>query len=90
MKRIVLSALVLGTALALGGSAFAEEPACKSPEAEWQPKEVLQQKLEADGWKVKTIKTNNGCYEVYGIDAKGNKMESYFDPKTFEFVGEED
>ena len=56
------------------------------PKAEWQPKEALQQKLEGEGWKVKKLKIDDGCYEVYGTDAQGKRMEVYFDPKTFATV----
>lgn len=32
------------------------------------------------------MKVEDGCYEVYGFDAKGQKTESFFNPKTFEAV----
>lgn len=48
----------------------------------------LQRKLTADGWKVRQVKTDNGCYEVYGFDNTGRRIEIYFNPKTFEKVGE--
>jgi hypothetical protein len=86
MKRFAL--LLALAALGGIGSAAAEET-CTAPQAEWQPKETLQQKLEADGWKIKTIKISDGCYEVYGTDAAGNRMETYFDPKSFAVVKED-
>lgn len=48
----------------------------------------LQRKLTADGWKVRQVKVDNGCYEVYGFDNTGKRIEIYFNPKTFEKVGE--
>jgi hypothetical protein len=81
MKRFALSLLVASVA---GIGTAAAEGLCNVPEAEWQPKEALQQKLEAEGWKIKTIKVDQGCYEVYGKDAAGKRMETYFDPKSFE------
>lgn len=80
MKRLALSILI--ASLAGIGTAAAED-ICTVPQAEWQAKEVLQQKLETEGWKIKTIKIDDGCYEVYGTDAAGKRMETYFDPKTF-------
>ena len=44
----------------------------------------LQCKLTADGWKVRQVKTDNGCYEVYGFDSTGRRVEIYFNPKTFD------
>ncbi len=62
---------------------------CDVPKAEWQPQTALQRKLEADGWKkVRQVKTENGCYEVYGFDEKNRRAEKFFNPKTFELVGE--
>lgn len=84
MKRFLISALALAT-FGAGVPAFAGNT-CNVPQAEWQPKEALQQKLEAEGWTIKTVKVDEGCYEVYGLDAAGKKMETYFDPKTFAVV----
>ncbi len=39
-----------------------------------------------EGWRVRKVKVENGCYEVYGFDAKGERVEVFFDPKTFERV----
>jgi len=83
MKNIILptlAILVIST-----GSAFASDR-CNVPMKEWQPREALQSKLEAEGWKVKRIKIDDGCYEAYAIDAQGRRVEAYFDPKTFEPV----
>ena len=37
---------------------------------------------------MRQIKNFNGCYEVYGFDEKGQRAEAFFDPKTFEKVGQ--
>ena len=84
MKRI-LTATALVAALMGTGAAFASER-CFVPMTEWQPREALQQKLTAEGWKVYRIKTDDGCYEVRGTDAQGRRVEASFDPKTFEMV----
>jgi hypothetical protein len=86
MKRILFTSLFLA---AIGASAANAAELCSVPETEWQPKEALQQQLEAEGWKVKKIKTDEGCYEVYGTDKAGNRMENYYDPKTFSLVKEQ-
>lgn len=75
----------LALVAAFAGSAAASD-LCSVPEAEWQTKEALQAKLEAEGWTVKTIKVDDGCYEAYGRDQAGKKQEVYFNPKTFEVV----
>lgn len=78
---ITLAVLILS-----GASAAFASDRCDVPMAEWQPREALQQKLEADGWKVTRIKTDDGCYEADAIDEKGQRVEASFDPKTFELV----
>lgn len=84
MKTTLISAVLLGSLAS--GSAFAGNK-CNVPVGEWQPREALETKLKADGWQVRSVKTENGCYEAYAIDADGNKVEAYFNPKTLERLG---
>jgi len=86
MKRFVLS-LLIATVAGIGSAAA--EDVCSVPQAEWQPKEALQKKLESEGWTIKTIKIDDGCYEVYGKDAAGARKETYFDPKSFAVMKED-
>jgi hypothetical protein len=87
MKRLSI-ALAAFFSLATG-SAFAHgDFKCDVPKAERKPQMELQRKLISEGWRVRQVKTDNGCYEVYGFDEKGNRMEVYFNPKTFEKIGE--
>jgi hypothetical protein len=60
---------------------------CKSgPESDWQPQAKLQKELEARGWTVRRIKVDGGCYEVYAVTDKGERVEAYFHPVTFDPV----
>jgi len=87
MKRIVAGLLAVALVSAVAASpVMAKEAHCMSSSSEAKPKEELQQKLKAAGWKVKRIKEENGCYEVYAHDAKGERVEAYFDPKTLTMV----
>jgi hypothetical protein len=85
----MIRALLLLTGLTLmsSGAASASE-GCSVPKADWQPETALRQKLETEGWKINRIKIDDGCYEVYGFDGKGQRAETYFDPKSFEIVKE--
>jgi hypothetical protein len=78
-----VAAAALGCVMS-AGLAHASESKCDVPVNQWQPRETLQKKLEADGYKVRQIKTENGCYEVYAISPEGKRMETYFNPKTLE------
>lgn len=57
---------------------------CDVPKAEWRPQMELQRKLKDEGWKVRMVRTENGCYEVYGFDNNKARVEAFFNPKTFE------
>ena len=86
MKRFALALLL--AAFAGIGTAAADD-VCTVPQAEWQPQDALQKKLQAEGWKIKNIKIDDGCYEVYATDASGARKETYFDPKTFAVMKED-
>ena len=49
----------------------------------------MKDKAKAMGLDVRRVKVENGCYEVYAIDAKGAKVETIFNPQTGEPVGSE-
>lgn len=81
----VLIAAALGAAAASPAFATGQCPIRDAgPKADWQTKEALEKKLVGAGWKVRRIKVDEQCYEVYGTDADGRKAESYFHPKTLE------
>lgn len=52
----------------------------------WQPQEKLTAMLKAKGWEVRNIKVDGGCYEVYALDEKRERVEAYFHPVTLERV----
>ncbi|MCJ8510677.1 PepSY domain-containing protein [Rhizobium lemnae] len=82
MKRLVAVAIV---AYATGSAGFASER-CDVPVADWQPRKVLQAKLESDGWKVRSIRTEDGCYEAFAINAEGENVAAFFNPKSLEIL----
>jgi hypothetical protein len=87
MKTMFRSLAAAFGAAAVSVSAFAHEERCEAiPKTEWKPQAELEKKLVDSGWKVKRVKIENGCYEVYGTDDKGAKAEVFFHPKTLERV----
>jgi len=76
MKSLVLSALLI----AVAGTAMAS-PTCTAPKEKWQPEAAFKKDLEAQGYQIKNFKVTKGqCYEIYGTDKAGKKVEIYFDP----------
>lgn len=52
--------------------------------AKWLSEDALTKKLSADGWKVRFMKEDGGCWEVYGTTPDGKRVEAYFHPATGE------
>ena len=79
---------LLGTAtplllLALGSAHATGLATCDSgPKESWQAQAKLEQMLKDKGWTVRRVKEDGDCYEVYGLDDKGQRVEAYFHPLT--------
>jgi len=81
----LLIALPAGTALA--------EDDCFVPMAKWQPREAVARLAAENGWTVRRIKIDDGCYEIDGRDAEGRAIEVTVHPETLavmEFEFEDD
>lgn len=50
----------------------------------WKSEAELIEKITAEGWSVRKVKEDGGCYEVYGRDPQDRRVEAYFDPLTLE------
>jgi len=75
------------------GAALADDD-CFVPMADWQPREAVSQFALAQGWEVRRIKIDDGCYEIDGRDAAGREIEVTLHPGTlqiveFEFEGDD-
>jgi hypothetical protein len=84
---MTLRLLALTAAAAL---AFTATPAaatgkmtCDAPQKQWKSLASLEAQLKKQGWQLRKSKVDGGCYEVYGTDPKGNRVEAYFHPVTF-------
>ena len=76
--------LALAASLAAANAGATGLATCDSgPKEGWQPSAKLEQQLKDKGWTVRKIKVDGGCYEVYGLDEKGQRVEAYFHPVTF-------
>jgi hypothetical protein len=83
-SRTFPGALALCAALFLPPAAHATGLAtCDSGAREgWQTQEKLTALLKEKGWQVRRIKEDGGCYEVYALNDKGERVEAYFHPRT--------
>lgn len=52
------------------------------PKDSWMSLDALRARLKAEGYQIKILKVDGACYELYGRDADGSKVEIYFDTVT--------
>ena len=79
-RRLLVTAGLMAAAAQAGATGLAT---CDSgPRTGWQPVEKLAQALKAEGYTVRRIKEDGGCYEVYALNPKGERGEYYFHPVT--------
>lgn len=84
MKSLVIAGAVLAGLLA-SAAAWADTD-CNVPVQNWQAREVLRQQLEQQGFQVHRIKVDDGCYEVRGIDAEGNRFKAQYAPDSLRIM----
>lgn len=76
MKRITLMAL----ALIISNSAYAKKTCTDQPKDKWMKEEDFKKKAEELGYKIRKFKQPGSCYEIYGTNKDGKKVEVYFNP----------
>jgi len=87
MKFGVPSLCIAGFLAAAAPAAATGLYTCDSgPREKWQSHEQLRKDLTAKGWKVRRIKEDSGCWEVYALTPDGKHVEAYFHPVTLKNV----
>lgn len=91
MKYLLLAIVAVVGLQFSGASEATGDATCDSGAQEtWKPQSELEKQLTDKGWKVRRIKVDGGCYEVYALNEKGEKVEAYFHPQTLEPVPTKD
>lgn len=80
MKPLALT-LALAGGLTSGGVALADTD-CTGPMSDWQPREAAVAQVATLGITVDRLRIDDGCYELRGRDADGNRVELQLDPAT--------
>ncbi len=77
---LVISSMVL----VFGTPAFASEgdESCGNTSGEWMSKDAVKAKTAEQGYEVRRIKREDGCYEAYAITKDGARVELYINPVT--------
>lgn len=66
--------------------AFASADCPVYPKEEWASEETLKSTLIEEGYSIKRFKVDGNCYEIYGRNEAGKKVEIYFDTKTLAII----
>ncbi len=78
-----MNKLIVAATLSLIATSTFAGPACQVPEEKWMKESDFKTMVTAQGYQIKTFKVSKGkCYEIYGFDKDGKKVEIYFDPST--------
>lgn len=82
--RKILTVLAFLAVLPMG-PALADDD-CFVPMENWQPREAVARLAKANGWAVRRIKIDDGCYEIDGRDAEGRRIEVTVHPATLQVI----
>jgi hypothetical protein len=89
MKSTLSKIVFVALTFTAGGAWAHGNVSCPAyPKSEWKPHTELHAKLIKEGWTVRRMEVTPTCYEVYGKDPQGKRIEAFFDPKTLERVEE--
>lgn len=77
-------AFALALALAHPASATGLHTCQSGDRVGWKTTGELETKMKAEGWQIRRIKEDGGCYEVYGTTPDGQRVEAYYHPVTLE------
>lgn len=77
---------ILGFLAALPAGAALADDDCYVPMADWQPREAVARLAKENGWTVRRIKIDDGCYEIDGRDAEGRRIEVTVHPATLQVI----
>jgi hypothetical protein len=88
VKHIALVAAAAAIA-SFSGGAFAKADCKAYPKPEWMNEADAKARIEAQGYSIDKFKVSGNCYEIYGRNKEGKKVEIYYDAKTLEPVKSE-
>jgi hypothetical protein len=87
MKSVLIATTLASSLFAMPAANATGLATCDSgARAGWQPQEKLEKMLTDRGWKIRRVKEDGGCFEVYALDDKGERVEAYFHPVTLDLV----
>lgn len=83
--KLTLTTLALIAALP-AGVALADDDTCRVPQSQWQSREAAMQVAQQNGWTVREVDIDDGCYKIEGRDNQGRTIEAALDPATLRVI----
>ena len=84
MRTLSATTIILSL---LGATASAEPKCVSKPDDKWLTEAEMRSRAVAMGYVISVFKKTTGnCYEIYGKNAEGKRIEVYFNPVTGEPV----
>ena len=75
--------------MVLSAPALAEPNCTTEPKDKWISESEMKLKIASLGYQAKIFKVTRGnCYEIYGLDKTGKRIEVYFNPVSGSVVEE--
>lgn len=84
MKYFISASFIFFAAL----SAQAKKSCTDQPKDKWMTEADFKTKVEGLGYNIKKFKQPGTCYEIYGTNKEGKKVEIYFNPVDATIVNE--
>ena len=85
MKNIMVAVI----ALAFAGAAYAKKDCTDQPKEKWMSEDAFKKMVTDQGYTIKKFKQPGSCYEIYGTNKEGKKVEIYFNPVDGKIVKQE-
>lgn len=85
MRRTLILLLLGGASLIAGTAALASDH-CDRPMRDWRPRQAVEERVRKLGVEVSRIRTDDGCYKIYGRTADGRSVEIKMDPVTLKVL----
>jgi hypothetical protein len=81
--------IVVLALIAMCGAAAASPKCTSESKDKWISESEMKSKIASLGYQTKVFKVTTGnCYEIYGLDKAGKRIEVYFHPITGKIVEE--
>jgi hypothetical protein len=71
---------LIATLALFTSTAQAKKNCTDEAKEKWMSIEEFKKQKEAEGYQIRKFKQPGTCYEIYGTDKAGKKVEVYFNP----------